>query len=212
MKQILISISILAIAISSFAQDNKYETAMLGSLELLDQASAAEDYLKCASRFERIAAAEKSLWLPYYYASYSLVVMSFDESDGAKKDLILDRAQGLLDKALELQPEESELQVLQAFLYPARILVDPMNRGMQYMELIYATLEKAKALNPENPRIYFLEGINKANLPPSMGGGPEAARPILELALAKFEAFEPRSSLWPQWGEEAVRAELDKLP
>jgi hypothetical protein len=212
MKQILISISILAIVISSFAQDNKYETGMLGNLELLDQAKTQEDYMLCASRFERIAAAEKSLWLPYYYASYSLVVMSFDESEGAKKDLILDRAQGLLDKALELQPEESELHVLQAFLYPARILVDPMNRGMQYMELIYATLEKAKALNPENPRIYFLEGINKANLPPSMGGGPEAARPILELALAKFEAFEPSTSLWPQWGEEAVRAELDKLP
>jgi len=185
---------------------------MLGNLELLDQAKTQEDYLKCASRFERVAVAEKTLWLPYYYASYSLVVMSFDESDGAKKDLILDRAQGLLDKALELNPEESELHVLQAFLYPARILVDPMNRGMQYMELIYAELDKAKTLNPDNPRIYFLEGINKANLPPSMGGGPEAARPILTLALAKYEAFEPKNSLWPQWGEEAVRTELDKLP
>jgi len=211
MKHILIIISFLAIAINSNAQDKNYESAMLGNLELLDQARSQEDYLKCASRFERVAAAEKSLWLPYYYAAYSLVVMSFDEGDGAKKDLILDRAQGLLDKALVLQPEESELHVLQAFLYPSRILVDPMSRGMQYMELIYETLEKAKASNPENPRIYFLEGVNKANLPPSMGGGPEVARPILELALAKFEAFEAKNSLWPQWGEEAVKAELNKL-
>ena len=77
-------------------------------------------------------------------------------------------------------PKESELHVLQAFLYPSRILVDPMGRGMEYMGLILTSLETAKALNPENPRIYFLEGINKANLPPSMGGGSELAKPILE--------------------------------
>jgi hypothetical protein len=137
--------------------------------------------------------------------------MSFDEADGEKKDLILDRAQALLDAALELETKESELHVLQAFLYPSRILVDPMGRGMEYMGLMFASLETAKALNPENPRIYFLEGINKANLPPSMGGGPEAAKPILEEAVAKFEAFNNSDPLWPHWGEEAARAELDKL-
>ncbi len=102
--------------------------------------------------------------------------MSYDEGDGAQRDLILDRAQDLLDQALELEPKESELHVLQAFLYPSRILVDPMGRGMTYIELMFSSLEKAKSLNPENPRIYFLEGVNKLNLPPSFGGGADASQ------------------------------------
>jgi tetratricopeptide (TPR) repeat protein len=211
MKTIILTLSIVSLGLASAAQQSQYQSAMHGILESLDLAGTQDDYTQCANRFERIAAAEKTLWLPYYYASYSLIVMSFEEELGDRKDLILDRAQELLDKAMELEPEESELYVLQAFLYPSRILVDPMNRGIQYMELIYASLEKAKALNPDNPRIYFLEGVNKANLPPAMGGGAEAARPILETAVAKFESFDPDDPLWPDWGAEAAKTELDKL-
>jgi hypothetical protein len=211
MKNTYLFFAMMVLSLPGFAQGNRYQEAMLSNLESLGKASGPDEYTQCANRFERIATAEKSLWMPYYYASYSLVVMSFDEADGGKKDLILDRAQELLDKALDLEPDESELQVLQAFLYPSRILVDPMSRGMQYMELIFSTLEKAKTLNPDNPRIYFLEGVNKANLPPAMGGGPEEARPLLELSLAKFEAFTIEDPLWPNWGEEAARSELGKL-
>jgi len=211
MKKIILILGIIAITLPTFTQESKYLEAMKGNIESLDKASAPDEYVQCANRFERIATAEKSLWMPYYYASYSLVVMSFDEADGGKKDLILDRAQELLDKALELEPEESELHVLQAFLYPSRILVDPMGRGMMYMEKMFGSLERAKALNPENPRIYFLEGVNKANLPPSMGGGSDMAQPLLETAVAKFEAFNNKDPLWPHWGEEAAQAELGKL-
>ena len=150
-------------------------------------------------------------WLPYYYGANSLIIMSFDKTDGAEKDLILDRAQLLLDQAFSIASNESELHVLQAFLYPSRILVDPMARGMLYMEKMFASLETARSLNPDNPRIYFLEGVNKLNLPPSMGGGPEVARPILENASVKFKAFHNDDPLWPNWGEEANQAELQKL-
>ncbi len=211
MKKVYLIFAIIAISFPTFAQESRYQEAMLSNIESLDNASGPDAYLEIASRFERIATAEKTLWMPYYYASYSLVVMSFDETDGVKKDLVLDRAQQLLDVALEMKPKESELHVLQAFLYPSRILVDPTGRGMEYMGLMFASLETAKTLNPENPRIYFLEGVNKANLPPSMGGGPEEAKPILEEAIAKFKAFQNSDSLWPHWGEEAARAELDKL-
>jgi len=211
MKKQVLLLSALVITLSVFSQNSKYQEAMQSAIASLDQAASPDEYLACSSRFERIARAEKNLWKPYYYASYALVVMSFDEADGSRKDLLLDRAQELLDDALELEPDESELHVLQAFLYPSRILVDPMNRGMQYMELISSSLARAKALNPENPRIYFLEGVNKANLPPSMGGGPDVARSILEEALDKFETFENEDPLWPIWGEEAARRELQKL-
>lgn len=211
MKTNLIILSLALWSLSLFAQEDAYLNTMLSTMESMDNASGKEDYLRCASQFERIANAEKSKWLPYYYGANSLIIMSFDETDGAKKDLILDRAQQMLDRAFELSPDESELHTLQAFLYPSRIMVDPMGRGMLYMEKMFQSLETAKALNPDNPRIYFLEGVNKLNLPPAMGGGPEVAKPILEEADTKFKAFQNEDPLWPKWGEEANLAELKKV-
>jgi len=208
---VMIIVTITLVSFCAWGQEDRYTSAMKSAIDMMDQAKEPGEFVECANQFERIATAEKSRWMPYYYASYSLVVMSFDESDGGKKDQVLDRAQELLDRALELEPEESELHVLQAFLYPSRIMVDPMGRGMTYIEKMFSELETAKNLNPENPRIYFLEGVNKVNLPSSMGGGADAAKPILEEALQKFESFRNEDPLWPNWGEEAIRAELEKL-
>jgi len=210
----ILSITLIFLAVwttQAMGQEDQYTSAMKSAIEMMDQASDAGEFVESAIQFERIATAEKIRWMPYYYASYALVVMSFDESDGGQKDQILDRAQKLLDRAMELEPEESELHVLQAFIFPSRIMVDPMGRGMIYMEKMFTELETAKSLNPENPRIYFLEGVNKLNLPPSMGGGIDMAKPILEEALSKFKAFTNEDPLWPVWGEEATRAELEKL-
>lgn len=208
-QKVLIALIIWSVSLSG--QDKTYVNTMLRTIEFLDQAKGKEDFLKCASQFERVAHAEESKWLPFYYGTYSLIQLSYMENDGTEKDQILDQAQAMLDRALELEPHESELHTLQAFLYPSRILVDPMNRGMVYMEKIFSELEQAKTLSPENPRPWFLEGMNKLNLPPAMGGGPEVARPILEKADEKFRTFSHENPLWPDWGEDANRAELEKL-
>ena len=213
MKTNLLILAIALFSISVSGQENSYTSAMKSSLMQMDQATAAEHYLDCANRFERIASAEKSKWMPYYYASHCLVLMSFEENNGEKKDKILDRAQDLLDQSKDLNPNESvksELQVLQAFIYPSRIMVDPMGRGGLYLEKMFSSLDTAKAQNPANPRPYFLEGSYKLNIPAEMGGGAEAARPILEQALTLYASFSNADPLWPTWGEEATRSELEK--
>lgn len=211
MKNTLMIICLFLFTISVSGQENAYISTMKNTLQLMDQASESEQYLDCAMRFERIATAEKSLWLPYYYASHCMTLMSFQENDGEDKDQILDRAQELIDKAMELEPGESELHVLQAFIYPSRMMVDPIGRGGLYFEKMFASLETAKSLNPKNPRTYFLEGTYKLNIPESMGGGPAKARPVLEEAITRYEAFSRPDPLWPNWGEEATREELAKL-
>ncbi|MEP6847201.1 MAG: hypothetical protein ABI861_14415, partial [Panacibacter sp.] len=40
--------------------------------------------------FERIAAAEKTKWEPFYYASFGYIMMSNQGTDNAKKDAYLD--------------------------------------------------------------------------------------------------------------------------
>lgn len=211
MKKSVFLLTIILISLAAPGQGPMYQKSMQDILNSLENASEKQEMLDCASRFLQIAEARKTLWMPYYYSAYTLVFISYIETDGKLKDILLDRAQELIDKALVLAPDESELHVLQAFLYPSRIIVDPSERGMEYMEKIFEALEEAKSLNPENPRIYFLEGINMLNIPPSAGGGPEAAKPILEKAQNKFQAFENDDPLWPGWGEDSNLKELEKL-
>lgn len=212
MKTTLTFIFILLLtAMQGHAQERDYEGAMLNTITMMNEVDGIEETVRCANMFERIGRVEKDKWMPYYYAAYSLVVLSYDVKDMTERDEILDIAQGLVDSAMNRAPDESEVHVLQAFLYPSRILVDPTARGMIYVEKIFQSLNKAKALNPDNPRTYFLEAVNRLNMPPSVGGGPEVARPIFETAAEKYEAFKTDDPLWPTWGEEENRIELEKL-
>ena len=80
-----------------------------------------------------------------------------------------------------------------------------------YIERCFGSLDKARALNPDNPRIYFLEAMNRLNLPPAFGGGPEVALPLFQTAQEKFSLFHTEDPLWPDWGADANREELAKL-
>jgi|WetSurMetagenome_2_1015567.scaffolds.fasta_scaffold169100_2 hypothetical protein len=206
----IFSLLFLMVSMVGFCQ-NKYQEAMANAIQLMNSAANTEDFQNCANTFERISMNETKEWLPLYYAAHCYIIKSFQEPDNAKKDPILDKAQAFLDKAFKLAPEESELFALQAFLYPSRMTVDPMTRGMQYIGLLNQSIEKAIQLNPENPRAYYLKAVITLNMPEAMGGGTVAAKPLLETARAKFENFTPATPLYPNWGKEINQAELDKL-
>ncbi len=212
MRQIIMVIIIaVSVPVLSSAQSGNYEKAMLGAIEKMNNAGTIPDYIDAANIFERIGNSEKSEWLPYYHAAYCYVSAGHIEGDIQKKDPWFDKAQQFLDKALKIAPDESELYVLQAFIYPGRMVVDPMGRGMELMGRMNAALDKAISLNPGNPRSYFLRAMTLLNMPEAFGGGPEIARPLFETAKEKFEAFEPESPLWPVWGKEQNEEELSKL-
>jgi len=190
---------------------NKYMQAMSLAIGQMNGSSANSEFLASANSFERISSFEKNEWLPLYYASYCYIIISYQEQDLTKKDPYLDKAQQLLDKAFKIAPDESELFALQAFLYPSRIVVDPMARGMEYMGEMNRALDQAIKLNPENPRSYYLRAITLLNMPESFGGGAEAAKPLFEKAKEKFDSFQPENSISPNWGKELNESELNKL-
>ncbi len=77
-----------------------------------------------------------------------------------------------------------------------------MNRYMKYGPEAAQALETAKKLNPENPRVYYLEGQDKLYTPEQFGGSKPEAVKFFELALKKFAAFKPESSIHPSWGKQ----------
>ncbi|HDR52665.1 MAG TPA: hypothetical protein ENN90_13785 [Mariniphaga anaerophila] len=193
------------------SQESQYQQAMQKAIETLNNSVSPDEYNFVANTFERISTAEPGEWLPLYYAAYANIVHSFEVENSNQKDQLLDKAQQFLDKAFKIAPEESELFALQAFLYPGKIMVDPMGRGPEYMGKIYQALDDAIRLNPDNPRPYFLRAITTLNMPPEFGGGPAVAKPIFETAKEKFESFQPATPLSPNWGKEINDMEMEKL-
>lgn len=158
-----------------------------------------------AAKMERVAATVPTDWLPRYYQAYALATSTFQSHDNATaKDHTLDQAEKALGQARQLKGDESELLALQAYVYQARLVVAPTERGQQYSELAGDAVAQAKALNPANPRPYLIAANNLYHTPSEYGGGAAAARPLFEFAQAKFAAFKPATPLAPQWGQDQV--------
>ncbi|HAH24056.1 MAG TPA: hypothetical protein DCL77_09925 [Prolixibacteraceae bacterium] len=210
MKKLTIALVLLSLSITGFSND-AYQKAMSQSIEKLFQATTIPEYVEIANQFERITQTEKTEWLPLYYASYAYIMISFQEPDNAKKDAYLDQAQKDLDKAMAIAPNESELYMLQGFLYPSRINIDPMTRGMQYIGKMNTTLDKALELNPDNPRVYYLRATMTFHMPEAYGGGAAKALPFYKTAEEKFNLFKPKTDLSPNWGKESNEIELKSV-
>jgi len=208
MKKLIATFVFVSIFSFGFSNEN-YEKAMGLSIETLFQSKTISEYVEVANQFERISQIEKAEWLPLYYASFAYIMISFQEPDNAKKDTYLDQAQKYLDQAKAIAPNESELYMLQGFLYPSRINVDPMNRGMLYIGDMNKSLDKALELNPDNPRVYYLRATIMHHTPEAYGGGAAKALPLYETAVEKFGIFKPKSAISPNWGKEMNDAELN---
>jgi tetratricopeptide (TPR) repeat protein len=210
MKKLIFTLFLASLFSFGSANEN-YEKAMSLSIEKLFQAKSIPDYVFVANEFERISQIEKTEWLPLYYASFAYIMISFQETENSKKDDYLDQAQKYLDLAQTIDPNESELYMLQGFLYPSRINVDPINRGMLYISDLNKSLDKALELNPDNPRVYYLRATMTHHMPEAYGGGAAKALPLYQMAEEKFRIFKPKTAISPAWGKEINDAELKNV-
>jgi len=206
-----LTLLLTVLIMSSLSAQNQYMQAMNETIIKMNSNENQAGFQEAANTFERIGSMETEEWLPSYYAAYSYIMISYQEQDLSKRDPYLDKAQQFLDKVFKLAPEESELFALQAFLYPSRMTVDPMARGMEYIGLLNEAIDRAIKLNPENPRSYYLKALITLNMPEAFGGGATIAKPIFETAKEKFNSFKLETSISPNWGKELNEMELNKL-
>ena len=201
---------VLTISLSNvFSQNSSYNKVMKKNKDLFIKASNISEYQAVANKFEIIANKETTKWLPLYYVALSKVFMSHQEKDGNKKDLYLDDAQKFVDKAIAINSNESEIVVLQGFLHQARISVSPMSRGQRYSSMSNNSFSEALKINSENPRAYYLMGMNVLNTPAMFGGGKEKALPLFQKAKQKYDTFVETNELLPNWGAEVNKKRLE---
>jgi len=201
MKHLTLTIAILFITLTGFAQADKYTLAMQKGLTTIDSAKTTEDYTSAANYFERIATAESKQWLPIYYVAFNnLHAALVGNQNGETKDAIYDKALAAVDKADALAPNNSEIYALKAYIIFMKMSVSPQARAMTMIPQSAALAEKAIAFNAENPRAYLVKGQQLFYTPEAFGGGKLKAKPVLAIATEKFDSFKAEG-LAPSWGK-----------
>ena len=205
-KQVWFAALFIVCSLGVRAQSEKYQKAMTDKINQMAGASTVDAWKDLSNAFERIAEAEKTQWLPYYYASMSRVMAGYMIGNGQmggfadKSDPEADKAEALLNKAEALAGENSEIWCIRKMIATLRMSADPMNRFQTYGPRAEEALGKARQMDPGNPRVYLLEGQDKFFTPEQFGGSKAEAKVLFETCLQKAETFKPASPLHPTWG------------
>ena len=204
---------------TAFSQSEKYISAMEAKVTMLDSVTTPDVLKEMANTFERIANAEKTQWLPFYYAAYCNVMAgtfslpqdgSFGDNS-AITDPYADKAEALLNKAIEIAKGNTEIYCVQKMIHGLRMMGNAMARFMTEGPQAEAALAKAKEANAGNPRIYILEAQDKFYTPEQFGGSKAEAKILFEKAQNLFETYKPESSIHPNWGLPTTKYFLSQL-
>ena len=205
MKKLFLLAAVTFLAAATFAQSEKYMATMKTNIAAIDTSfKNPANLLDLANRFERIATAEKTQWLAYYYAALCQVNFTYMEQDKTKIDAIADKATALIDKADALQPNNSEISCLKSMIASAHMMVNPMQCFMEYGPEAQSFIDAAMQQDPTNPRPEYLKGQGLKYTPEQFGGGCATAKPVLQSSLDKYNKFKAASDIHPSWGKPRV--------
>ncbi len=206
MKKVLIILSLL-ISSGVYAQSDKYTAAMQKNLLLFDSAKTSQDYQVSSDAFARIGDAEKTQWQPYYYAGLALSQIGWMDPK-LDKDANSTKINAYCDKAESIE-KNSEILALRNMSYTQEMMVDPQNRWMTFGKQAGEALTEGMKMDPNNPRLYYLQGMSLFNTPEAFGGGKSKAKPLFEKAIALFKTY-PVKPLNPSWGLQKATLMLAK--
>lgn len=200
----LLLMAMLAIA-GMHVQAQTLEEVISKNLPNLSPMKPTNELMGVVAQFDLAAGQFPEEWAAYYYAAFAKVTLnwSMPEDQMQQKDMVLDEADAYLAKVKELGPDNAETYVLAAMIANARLAVDGEHRWQKYGAIFNENLEKAKALNADNPRIYHVKGTSTFYTPEMFGGGKKNALPLFEKAKPLFEKESKATVLVPFWGSEA---------
>jgi len=201
MKKIILMGAMALSVMGANAQDFKEPLAK--TFTIFDTSQGLDVKTEQSNKLSLIAKKWGDTWVTHYYASLSKTILSYMEKDPGKRDAYLDEADKEKEEAVSLLGKETdETFVLGAMIANARMAVDPMTRWQKYGQIFSADLESAKDLNPDNPRMYYLQGISKYFMPKAYGGGKKTAMPYFEKADGLFAKETGGDITKPYWGKQ----------
>ncbi|MDO5615576.1 MAG: hypothetical protein Q4G16_10210 [Cruoricaptor ignavus] len=209
---------VLAVALFSatfFYSQSKYEVAMTEKISAIETQNSLDDWQILSHDFARIGKAEKTEWLPYYYAAFAQIQKGrtmMMQGKTAELDAVTDEAQASLNQAFELSKNNAELYILQKMIHSLKMMVNPMERYNIEGKTAMERLAKAEKLDAENPRITLLKAEDIYFTPEQFGGSKTKGLELFRKALEQFNTYKIASPFHPNWGKKEVEYFLTKKP
>lgn len=190
---------------SLLSAQTQFEQGMGKAMQLWGSGKSTE----AIATFERIASVEKTNWLPNYYIAFIGTINAFATKDKVAATALINRAQQAIDDATAISPNNSEIMVVQAMLYTAILVQDPMNNGQKYSPLVLEQYNKAIAINPNNPRALFSKAEFEIGGAKYWGTDTKPMCSAIEKSLELFANFKPESQFHPNWGADRAQKALE---
>ena len=189
---------------SLLSAQGQFEQGMGKAFQLWGEGKNTE----ASDLFERIAAAEKTSWLPNYYVALVNATSAFKTKDKDQMTLLLSKAQKALDIEMDKNPNNAELIVVQAMIHTAWIAFDPMTNGQKLSGKVMELYGKAAAIAPENPRVVFGKAEFEIGSAQFWGTDTKPMCAQIDKAIGLFATFKPETPFAPKWGlERAIAAQ-----
>src|SRR5450432_2971309 len=205
MKKCMFSFLMCSMILTVFAQSDKYAAVMQKNIASLDAAKTVSDLQDVAAAFARVGDAEKTQWLPYYYAALAQTWIGW-RPDVKDKDANAEKIKAFLAKAEAIE-KNAELYAVENMAATQQMLVDPQSRWQTNGMEASAALQAGMKLDPNNPRLVYLQRQSLFCTPAEFGGGKDKAKPVFEKSIALFKAAQPKP-LYPTWGQKQAEDKL----
>lgn len=203
MKTIITSIAFFICSLLS--EQTQFEQGMGKAMQLWGEGKDTE----AVATFERIASVEKTNWLPNYYIAFINTIDAFGTKDKEKVNALLTKAQDAIDNATAISPNNSEIMVVQAMLYTAILVQDPMTNGQKYSALVMEQYAKALAIDPNNPRAVFSKAEFEIGRAKYWGSDTKPMCEAIAKSIELFANFKPESVFHPKWGADRAKEALE---
>lgn len=203
MKKYLLSFALAFMSLTAFAQAD-YEKIMTEKIAKTETCKTAEEFQTLANDFQRIGSKESSKWLPPYYAAFSQIQKGRLMMRNGNMDL--DETAGQADKYLAMAQnlagaDNAEIHLLRKMAASLRMMVNPAQRYMTDGAKAAEEIAIAEKLDPSNPRIALIKAEDVYFTPEQYGGSKTKGMELFKDALAKFNAYKPKTALDPNWGK-----------
>ncbi|MDI1255106.1 MAG: hypothetical protein PSV16_03315 [Flavobacterium sp.] len=194
MTKIILTVTLFVCSLLS--AQTKYDEGMKKAFQLWGEGKNTE----ASAMFERIASAEKNNWLPNYYVALVNTTTAFQTKDKETISALLTKAQAALDIEMDKDANNAELMVMQAMIFTAWIVYDPMVNGMKYSPKVMEIYGKAQIIAPENPRVVFSKAEFEIGGAKYFGTDTKPMCAAIDRAIGLFATFKSDVPYFPSWG------------
>ena len=198
----LIIFLLLLIASPPKAQITSFETSITDAANFFNHITNQDQYFIALKQLTILSNSYPKEWLPKYYAALvqtKIALLSKDDMD-VQADIAID----WINKCKQLQIND-EILCAESLAYTIKMQVNPALRWLSYKNRIYGSLQKAKSINANNPRVYVLEASLQYHLPKLLGGGCNNALPIAKRAEKLLNLEDGKRKYLPSWGFTSIK-------